>query len=593
LEAFIEKILLPYIPADHMLVPAVLLLAERAGHGRRFTAEQHRKWRKLLMGKAWVPLRGAPGEFAELASVFKADQPPLKDFAVVKARTAVLSFEGMADSEAVFASCLAWGLKSELTWQDVVDEARSIDKAAQHHDPRCATAEPSDTAPSIRLLNYIDRGSASITIGCGMSRDQALLELRGVVFVPAETSSPCAPGSETPERGRPFLSSPDELLPYSSRRFVWAAFPTASPEVPASCGLPFKKLELHHIVQQIAKMAVLKGPDTFTVSSHVVGHMFVACQELHALLCQSGLGTSSSADVKSVTRTALIQELERHELIDTEWVPVETESGQHFRLMRPTEAVFHWEHDLSPCFGRLSGRWREDRSVSDVMKLAGVVSCFDPRTLVEMLGSMAKQAQDGANVDVRVAINLVCELARIIRAHPAPPSSVPAGLSNPTRNLGTIFVPTCSGMLRPATSVFIDDAPWSGSLGAVDLLNQGISNEIGLLLGCTSVRAELGRRCEVDSPATSESAWSEDFGQHEELSSRIVGLLNDYNKPSDLFTEHWQNCDDAGAEAVAFILDARKYGCEQLVDERVASLQGPALLLASSKALGDEDIARI
>ena len=98
------------------------------------------------------------------------------------------------------------------------------------------------------------------------------------------------------------------------------------------------------------------------------------------------------------------------------------------------------------------------------------------------------------------------------------------------------------------------------------------------------------RRCEVND---TESDDEEEFGQAEKLSHRIRSLLTSYNDRFDVFTEHWQNSDDAGADSLLFFLDKNSYPTDSLVDPRASCIQGPSLLLASSQPLSGEDVARI
>lgn len=107
------------------------------------------------------------------------------------------------------------------------------------------------------------------------------------------------------------------------------------------------------------------------------------------------------------------------------------------------------------------------------------------------------------------------------------------------------------------------------------------------MFGCTSIRDQLARECEADSDI------GEKFGQHEELETRIRGLLREYDGQFDVFTEHWQNSDDAGAESLLFLLDESSYGTARLVSDKCSVLQGHALLFASSQSLSSDDIERI
>lgn len=147
-------------------------------------------------------------------------------------------------------------------------------------------------------------------------------------------------------------------------------------------------------------------------------------------------------------------------------------------------------------------------------------------------------------------------------------------------------MPTASGRIAPANLVFINDAPTQDE---VELLSPALSDEVGRQLGCTSVRDELTSRSEAPGGF---SAADEQFGQTEELRDRIRGLLHDYNSDRDVMTEHWQNTDDVGAHSILFALDLASYDVAGLTDARAGPLQGPALLLASSRALSSEDVKR-
>ena len=54
----------------------------------------------------------------------------------------------------------------------------------------------------------------------------------------------------------------------------------------------------------------------------------------------------------------------------------------------------------------------------------------------------------------------------------------------------------------------------------------------------------------------------------------------------------YQNCDDAGADEVMFLLDHGSYATDRILPD-AERLQGPSLLLASSYKLSSDDLARI
>ena len=188
--------------------------------------------------------------------------------------------------------------------------------------------------------------------------------------------------------------------------------------------------------------------------------------------------------------------------------------------------------------------------------------------------------------DSRLLVNLARELAQALGKHP----------ESWNQHWHRCYVPTACGKLELASRVFLNDAPWVAPDGnAVFVLHNEIDHSAGRLLGCTSVRDELARKCKAPIPAEVARMAKASFGQHENLSDRIKGLLREYNDPFDVFIEHWQNSDDAGAESLYFLFDTTSYPTTSLLTERdgCRQLQGPALNLASSKPLSEGDLARI
>jgi hypothetical protein len=245
--------------------------------------------------------------------------------------------------------------------------------------------------------------------------------------------------------------------------------------------------------------------------------------------------------------------------------------------------------DLSPTFCKPLDQWRV--SVPDILQAAGAHTKVSGDELIKALAEMhsnisqtsASKQVDTPEVEAQV-IDLMRELAE--RA------SSDDSLQERLRKDGC-FVLTAHRVLNRNSETFLDDAQWTRGSKDVAVLHGQIGNQEGRLLGCTSIRDELAHRCEEEDNCSFGEGGTEEFGQREVLADRISGLLHDYNRPSDVFTEHWQNSDDAGAERVLFMLDETSYPTTSLVDARASELQGPALILASSKELSDGDIKRI
>ena len=88
--------------------------------------------------------------------------------------------------------------------------------------------------------------------------------------------------------------------------------------------------------------------------------------------------------------------------------------------------------------------------------------------------------------------------------------------------------------------------------------------------------------------------YGESFGQHEDLTVRLSGILDGY--PIDgILKELVQNADDARASEIHFIHDTRSLGYEKVAieDETCEEIQGPALCVYNDRPFTKEDIEGI
>uniref|UniRef100_A0A1I8JDF1 HEPN domain-containing protein n=1 Tax=Macrostomum lignano TaxID=282301 RepID=A0A1I8JDF1_9PLAT len=83
------------------------------------------------------------------------------------------------------------------------------------------------------------------------------------------------------------------------------------------------------------------------------------------------------------------------------------------------------------------------------------------------------------------------------------------------------------------------------------------------------------------------------FGQKEELTTRLKGILQGYPLGIEIFKELVQNADDAGATRLHFINDRRNLGTEKVLSDEWKALQGPALVVVNDTTFNDEDIEGI
>ena len=187
----------------------------------------------------------------ELASAF-AQMPSLSnlDFYVVQQGTALLwtPDEELVDESARVEVGLKWGLKSDLNWEDCVQEARLIVNACSPH------AQPVDWAR--RLLTYIKEKAHEITQMSpnGVTPERYKKLLSSMAFHPARTPCSVFSGAGVPE-GPVQLFAAQKLHDAADAQYIWAVEPSAYLiKVPF---LLYCKLTPNVVAKQIIELAKL------------------------------------------------------------------------------------------------------------------------------------------------------------------------------------------------------------------------------------------------------------------------------------------------------------------------------------------------
>jgi len=590
--------------AANVLQPILMaLLPYAAAH---FSPTSHPDWRELLSGVKWVPT--AANQLVDLASAF-APLPEIDEWglSVVQRNRAVLECEAGGVRVAI-----EWGLKKHLTAADCLFEAQRVaDENLMEMDDRIDWAR--------RLIRYLSHLHAAGSVTFTRSE---IIELNKIAFHPAH--APCAQvaiswadGADFP-RGGLCLRAAESLFAERDAPIVWACAAYAPTGVIAPV-FNYSAVSPLVLTGQIQRIASLDP-----TGSHIEAlaeHLLKAVRELSSLLPRSTANRDPSVD-------ALLAQLS--EMI---WVPaMSAESGSRLRLFQPNRVAAKMTRSLWPRFGRLPDSWGREPNVWQVLEQVGAGHRISVDMLARELASIAADhpvrkvsAVVAQRNETRLA-ELQAELKEAVEAEDyakaaelkpqikelkatidAATEAAVGGLSEDSLELSInlaselaelgsnrvglgveVHVPTASGNLLPASQVFINDAPWHAQdTDTHELLNARISPSHGRVLGCSSVREQLARQCE------DMGIEGEDFSQQEDLAQRIEGLLRKYDDEKDIFVEHYQNCDDAGADEVFFLLDQQSYGTDRLLTPESAALQGPSLILASSKPLTRDDLNRI
>ena len=145
-------------------------------------------------------------------------------------------------------------------------------------------------------------------------------------------------------------------------------------------------------------------------------------------------------------------------------------------------------------------------------------------------------------------------------------------------------------ILRPAKELSFNDAPWLPPAEDCNYVHSKLIREKALAFGVKLTRSKYLEN--FVSPLSRHFAGSV-FGQREELTWRIKNILHDYPLDVTFLKELLQNADDAKATKMYVILDKRTHGKNQILSERWAELQGPALLVWNDSDFTDKDLKGI
>ncbi|XP_070206302.1 sacsin-like [Littorina saxatilis] len=144
-----------------------------------------------------------------------------------------------------------------------------------------------------------------------------------------------------------------------------------------------------------------------------------------------------------------------------------------------------------------------------------------------------------------------------------------------------LYLPDTNRSLHPISELCLNDCDWVEESDTMHFLHPKFSAHLALTLGVRTKREH------------DEDEFSESFGQHEELTTRINRLLEGYERDASIFKELLQNADDAGATEVRFVKDLRNHSTEKLMNEKWKALFGPALCIYNDASFTPRDMKGI
>ncbi|XP_061183640.1 sacsin-like [Saccostrea echinata] len=190
---------------------------------------------------------------------------------------------------------------------------------------------------------------------------------------------------------------------------------------------------------------------------------------------------------------------------------------------------------------------------SKLMKTLGVREEIATEEIIQILSKLEKKYEGKQLSDTD--LSLTCNIIKLLEDSCKIPS-------------GDIYLPDTNGHLRLARYLCMNDFKWIPEKDSMYFLHEKISPKVATLAGIKSKR-------EHSILEDSEDIGYE-FGQHEDLKTRIRSILDGYPDTS-ILQELLQNADDAGASELHFIIDQRSHGTENVFSDNWAEIQRPAL----------------
>ena len=242
-----------------------------------------------------------------------------------------------------------------------------------------------------------------------------------------------------------------------------------------------------------------------------------------------------------------------------------------------------WKHNYYPYMCQLSA---ENRKFIELFSELGVQSQLTVECLIEILALVSRDFQGHPLSDelLQFVVYVSSELKRAI-------------ISGKPYKEATIFLPDESKIMYPTSKLASDKevAEWVERMGleaSVLYIHKDIPRDTAISLGAKPLLDTVVKGFE-------ESNFMEgmDFGQEEELCTRLQSILKKYPPDCSIFHEFIQNADDAGASEVVFVLDNRtNFPQEKLLsqDKKWKLLQAtPALCIYNNQKFTERDIEGI
>ena len=210
-----------------------------------------------------------------------------------------------------------------------------------------------------------------------------------------------------------------------------------------------------------------------------------------------------------------------------------------------------------------------------LFKSCGVRETFEIRDFISVLSSLKQTYQDRPLPpnDISVAVDMLSALAE------------EPGILDHRHH---ILVPDSNNILKQISLLTYNDIPWEREREDLTYPHRRITLHEAHTLGMKTCRQLHLESC------SSREGFESPFGQSEELTNRLKGILQQYSHVPDVIKELLQNADDARATEIHFVHDPREHKAEHLVGYEWADIHKlPALCVYNNKGFSQADLEGI
>ena len=239
------------------------------------------------------------------------------------------------------------------------------------------------------------------------------------------------------------------------------------------------------------------------------------------------------------------------------------------KFLSSSQVAFTWKGNGAPYLYEVPQTLAE--KYRRLFQDTGVRDCFGPKDIVNTLYKFR---------EVKRGAPLSTEQFKVIRSLIEELLEVPEDVIR--RENGTIPLPSHNLVLHPARELAINDAPWVTSRGDTTFVHEHVPIDLAYKLGAIDIRSK--KLAKISRPI------GKPFGQREELTDRLKGILKAYPCDVGILKELVQNADDASATEIHFIYDPRNHPTDQLLSDNWKELQGPALCVYNNRPFSEKDL---